>query len=90
MVLLVPTIEEVTMIERREVSKEETIMIERIETSKEDVAHRAHELYVQRGSGPGKDVEDWVRAENELSSEVFVFDESLKTKAAQVGRNHPN
>ena len=65
-------------------------MIGRKELSKEDITHRAYELYVQRGSEPGKDVEDWVRAENELSSEVFVFDGSLKTKAAQVGRNHPN
>ena len=78
------------MIECKEISKEETIRIERIETSKEDVAHRAHELYVQRGCKPGKDVEDWVSAENELSTEVFVFDGSLKTKVAQIGRNHPN
>ena len=60
------------------------------ELSREEISQRAYELYVQRGAEPGKDVEDWVRAENELSSEVFVFDESLKTKAAQVGRNHPN
>jgi hypothetical protein len=36
------------------------------EISKEEVAHRAYELYVQRGEEPGKDVEDWVRAEQEL------------------------
>ena len=38
-------------------------MIERKELSKEDIAHRAYELYMQRGGEPGKDVEDWVRAE---------------------------
>lgn len=55
------------MRERQEIFKEETVTIECIETTKEDVANRAHELYVQRGSGHGKDVEDWVRAEKELS-----------------------
>jgi hypothetical protein len=57
-------------------------MIENIEITKQDVANRAHELYVQRGSGPGKDVEDWVRAEDELSSEVFVLEGSVKTNVA--------
>jgi hypothetical protein len=47
-------------------------MIERKELSKEEISHRAYELYVQRGGEPGKDVEDWVRAEKELGSEVVV------------------
>ena len=47
-------------------------MIERKELSKKDVAHRAYELYTQRGCAPGKDIEDWVRAEKELASEVVV------------------
>ena len=72
------------------VPTKEVAMIERKEVSKEDIAHRAHELYTQRGCEPGKDVEDWVKAENELSSEVFVFDGSLKTKVGQIGRHHPN
>ena len=45
-------------------------MIERKEPSREDIAHRAYELYTQRGCEPGKDIEDWVRAEKELASEV--------------------
>jgi hypothetical protein len=44
-------------------------MTERNEVSKEDIAHRAYELYTQRGSEPGKDVEDWVSAEKQLSAE---------------------
>jgi Protein of unknown function (DUF2934) len=64
------------MIERKELSKEE------------DVAQRAYELYVQRGCEPGKDVEDWLRAEIELSSEVAVG--PGKTRAAQAGRGQPN
>jgi hypothetical protein len=67
---LVPTTKEVAMIERQELSKEE-------------IAHRAYELYVQRGGEPGKDVEDWVRAEKELSNEIAVG--PVKTKAALVG-----
>ena len=47
-------------------------MIKQRELSTEEIARRAPELYVQRGGEPGKDVEDWVRAEKELSSEVVV------------------
>jgi hypothetical protein len=32
----------------------------------EDISHRAYELFVLRGGEPGRDVEDWIRAENEL------------------------
>ncbi len=39
------------------------------EPSGEEIARRAHELYRQRGGEHGKDVEDWVRAEKELSNE---------------------
>jgi hypothetical protein len=60
-------------------------MIELKDLHKEDIAHRAHELYVQRGREPGRDVEDWVRAEEELSSEVVA--EPVRAKAAQAGRN---
>jgi hypothetical protein len=60
-------------------------MFERKESSSEDIARRAYALYVQRGCEPGKDVEDWLRAENELSSEVVVG--AARTKAAQAGRN---
>ena len=31
-----------------------------------DVAHRAYELYEQRGGGDGQDVDDWLLAEHEL------------------------
>jgi hypothetical protein len=63
----VPTTKEVAMIERKEISRE-------------DIARRAYELYTQRGCEPGKDIEDWVRAEKELASEVVVG--LAKTKAA--------
>ena len=59
-------------------------MIERKELSKEDIAHRAYELFVQRDGAPGNDIEDWVRAEKELSSESV---EPLRAKVAKAGRN---
>jgi hypothetical protein len=30
------------------------------------IEHRAYELYLDRGSEPGHDFEDWLRAEREL------------------------
>jgi hypothetical protein len=60
-------------------------MIENKELSKQDIAHRAYELYVRRGSEPGKDVEDWVSAEKELTGEVGVA--PAKNMTAQAGRN---
>ncbi len=44
-------------------------MFGRREPPGEEIARRAHELYLQRGGDHGKDVEDWVRAEKELSEE---------------------
>ncbi len=60
-------------------------MIEPNELSTQDISNRAYELYVQRGGEPGKDVEDWVRAERELSGDVVVAE--VKTKAARLGHN---
>ena len=33
---------------------------------REAIARRAHELYLARGGGDGRDVEDWLRAEAEI------------------------
>jgi hypothetical protein len=60
-------------------------MIEDKEPSKRDTAHRAYKLYVQRGGEHGKDVEDWIRAEQELKTDIAAG--SLKTKVAQAGRS---
>ena len=61
-------------------------MIELKERRKEDIARRAYELYVQRGSEPGKDVEDWIRAEKELNSAGVIGTE--RAKAAEAGRRN--
>jgi hypothetical protein len=39
---------------------------QRRNVSEDDVRLRAYELYVQRGSTPGDDVNDWLQAEREL------------------------
>jgi hypothetical protein len=36
------------------------------ELNPDDVARRAHELYEARGRGEGRDVDDWLQAEDEL------------------------
>ena len=33
---------------------------------KERIRRRAHELYIQRGSRPGSELDDWLRAEAEI------------------------
>ena len=53
-------------------------MVEGKELSKRDIAHRAYEFYLQRGGEPGKDVEDWTRAENELNgSETYACSKTI-------------
>ena len=58
-------------------------MFGRREPSEEEIARLAHDLYLQRGGDHGKDVEDWVRAEKELSDEPVAG--PAKTRAAQAG-----
>jgi hypothetical protein len=60
-------------------------MIEQKELSREDIAQRAYELYVRRGREPGKEIEDWDRAEKELTGEVVVG--PSKAIAALAGHN---
>jgi Protein of unknown function (DUF2934) len=63
-------------------------MFGRREPSGGEIARRAYELYIQRGSEHGKDVEDWVRAEKELSDETTAS--PAKTRASQVVRKASN
>ena len=63
-------------------------MFGRREPSGEEIARRSHQLYLQRGGEHGKDGEDWVRAEKELSEEPVVG--PAKARAAQAGRDMSN
>ena len=47
-------------------------MIEPGEPAKNEITRRAYALYLMRGCEQGRDVEDWVRAEKELSDESVV------------------
>ena len=44
-------------------------MVGLTERTKHEITRRADALYLLRGCEPGRDVEDWVRAERELSDE---------------------
>lgn len=66
-------------------TKEVAVIERKKELSTQEISERAYELYLQRGGEPGKDVEDWVRAEQELGGEVIVAE--AKTKAARLGHN---
>ena len=66
----------------------EVAMFEQREPSREEIACRAYELYLQRGSEQGKDVEDWVRAETELSDEPVAA--TAKTRVAEAGDSRIN
>ena len=33
---------------------------------REEIARRAYEIYLARGGGEGRDIEDWLRAETEV------------------------
>jgi hypothetical protein len=59
-------------------------MFARREPSEEEISRRAFELYLQRSGEPGTDVEDWTRAERELSDEPVGG--LPKTKAVQAGQ----
>jgi hypothetical protein len=49
---------------------------------KDGIARRAYEIYVQRGGQNGQDVEDWLRAEKEISGKPADVQEKSRTAAA--------
>ena len=57
-------------------------MIKQRGLSTEEIARCAYELYVQRGREHGKDVEDWIAAEKDLTDKLVV--EAAKARAAQA------
>ena len=40
-----------------------------ISTREEKIRRRAFEIYLERGSEPGRDLEDWLQAERELTGD---------------------
>jgi Protein of unknown function (DUF2934) len=64
----------------------EVAMTQRREPSTEEISKQAYNLYIQRGGEHGKDIEDWIRAEEELSAELIVA--PAKTRAARAGQTN--
>ncbi|HEY7375842.1 MAG TPA: DUF2934 domain-containing protein [Polyangia bacterium] len=52
-------------------------------TRNEAIAKRAYELYLQRGSVSGHELDDWLEAEAELSREATGADDSSRPAAVQ-------
>ena len=38
-------------------------------TREQEIRNRAYEIYLQRGAQPGYEVEDWLQAEREITSQ---------------------
>lgn len=41
-----------------------------MKSSSEEVARRAYELFVARGAGHGRDLDDWLEAERQLTEQA--------------------
>ena len=44
-------------------------MARSLQPTPEEIRQRAHEIYLARGGTPGNELEDWLRAEQELKAE---------------------
>jgi len=56
------------------------------------IARRAYELYLQRGSVPGHELDDWLEAEAELSSEAATRQAPVQPvvrRRSARGETHP-
>ncbi len=55
----------------------------------DEIARRAYELYLQRGSVPGHETDDWLQAEAELSAAAVQGEdrESPPTRRPESGGN---
>ena len=60
-------------------------MAELREELKDGIARRAYEIYVQRGGENGQDVEDWLKAEKEISGKTADAPEKVRAAAAGSG-----
>jgi hypothetical protein len=58
-----------------------------VRPSDDEIAKRAYELYLQRGSSPGYEVDDWLQAEAELmAASARAPDESEDGRGAGADR----
>ncbi|HVV52812.1 MAG TPA: DUF2934 domain-containing protein [Polyangia bacterium] len=50
--------------------------------SQDEIARRAYELYLQRGSVPGHEKDDWLQAEAELAADAAERETATREVAA--------
>jgi hypothetical protein len=68
----------------------EVTMVDRQELLNDAIARRAYEIYIQRGGEDGKDVEDWIRAEQEHSPKPVADRQALThSDEANLRRESP-
>ena len=48
---------------------DKTIAAEPDSTREDEIRRRAFEIYLERGREPGRDLEDWLQAERELTTD---------------------
>lgn len=48
----------------------------------EQIAQRAYEIYIARGAEEGREIDDWLTAEKELSRQAFPSSETLRATPA--------
>jgi hypothetical protein len=51
--------------------------------AQDEIARRAYELYLQRGSVPGHETDDWLQAEAELSAEAAHGEDAEETPSTR-------
>ena len=52
----------------------------------EEIEMRAYEIYLRRGGGDGRDLDDWVAAEQELAQERAQSAELHRQEQSPLGR----
>jgi hypothetical protein len=57
-------------LDSRTTARQQNGSIARGSSTTDEIAQRAYEIYLERGSGPGPDLDDWLRAERELKTDV--------------------
>ena len=66
-----------------ETAVEEREMLQR-STREEEIRNRAYEIYLQRGAQPGCELEDWLQAERELSTNLTAVLQDILQNTTQV------
>jgi hypothetical protein len=49
-----------------EVTGLDDVLLSQLSPTREDIERRAHEIYLARGAGEGRELDDWLQAERDL------------------------